>query len=332
MGNRNNNQEVPPSSQNFLAPRVISFGSYISWTPVSGATSYEIYKDDFLIETQTDTIYNVGDLDKDSQFYIFAQKSDTDQSVKSNIVTVSKNCDFAENEILDLSDWGNLSITVDSSIRKIVVHKKGIPLNFDCNIAERSTDLIFDLSDVTLNGSINCGSDYSRLTKDYNVIFNINGLCALKGTDGKTSSFVFEDDSEKDGIDGTDGEDALVVPTVILRGDGEFQICGGNGGNGSKGASTTVTSSASIGVGSNGGNGGAAVKTQYFILEMTASSIVTIKDGRGGEKGPPGDNNSIITGPLISMMWGDVYDIGKNGMSGKSILGRKTITGGKLKY
>ena len=68
-GNTNNNHEVPPSSQAILATRIISFGSYISWAPVSGATTYEIYKDNCLIKTQTSTIYDVGNLDKDSEFY-----------------------------------------------------------------------------------------------------------------------------------------------------------------------------------------------------------------------------------------------------------------------
>ena len=331
-GNANNNHKVPDSSQELLAPHIMSFGSYLSWSPVSGATSYEIYRDNTLIQTQTDTTFRVGDLDRDSEFYILAQKNTTGQSAKSNVAVVSKNCNFADSEILDLSEQESCSTTIDPMIRKIVVHKANASFDFECDIAERTTDLTFDLANVTLNGSIHCGNGYSRLTNDYNVIFNITGSCSLMGITGTTSSIVFEDDSEKDGIDGTDGEDALIVPTVIMRGDGEFGICGGDGGNGSKGASTTTTSSASIGVGSNGGNGGAAVKTQYFIMEMSAGSFVTIKDGNGGKKGSPGDNNSIITGPLISMMWADVYDIGKNGADGKSVLGSKIITSGKLNY
>ena len=82
-----------------------------------------------------------------------------------------------------------------------------------------------------------------------------------------------------------------------------------------------------------GGNGGAAVKTSHMILRMDSGNCsVSLSDGKGGLKGKPGKNGSIYTGPTVSLMWNDMFDIGKAGNDAKSVMVVKKIVTGKLVF
>ena len=124
------------------------------------------------------------------------------------------------------------------------------------------------------------------------------------------------------------------MPSTVVVGSGNLSVSGGNGGNGGVGSSTTEYEKVSgPGPGANGGNGGSAMKTSHLFLNMDGGEYsVSISDGKGGLKGKPGKNGSIYTGPLATIMWGDVYDIGKAGVDGKSIVVSRKVLKGKLVF
>lgn len=321
-------------SDKISAPRIISYGSYLTWNSVNYATDYDIYKNDVLVDTTSSTSYEFKELDKDEEFFVIAKDTKNNRFSKpSNTVIASKNTHFFDSEILDLSGKSSFYGTISASIRKVVVHKQvSTKLDFFAYIDPRNSDLTFELANVTLTGQIATqDKQYSRLTDDYNVIINVTGNCSINGQNGISQTDIWEDNSEMDGIDGGNGLDAIIAPTVVVKGNGSLTVRGGDGGNGGKGASTTQWSDKTIGKGSNGGNGGSGILTQYLVVDMdNDNSKVEVYGGSGGSKGNPGDNVSSITGPLVSMMYETVYNIGKPGASGKSVVGVVIVNKGKV--
>lgn len=336
--NSNINRQPPPVSTQLLAPYATYFGTYLSWDEVQGADRYNVYCDGQLLGTTNQTSYIPSELDKDCQFYVVAENSISDIiSANSNVVEVSKNCNFSTDEILDLTSSSYFASTISPSIRKVIIGNNSYSTFSLCaELAERKHDIIFELNNVTVSGSIvTANSSYRRSDNDYNVILNVNGECSINGINGQDGTDYSDpmfDNKEFDAGKGTDGRDAMIIPTAVITGNGNLTISGGNGGNGGKGSSTTTWESVNgPGAGADGGDGGAAIKTSYLIIDMQDYLCnVSIVDGSGGNKGTPGENNSIITGPVASLMWDDMYDIGKSGENGESIILTKKIFKGEL--
>lgn len=332
---KSNNNISPPNIDTTVSPpRILSFNSYISWDKINYADSYDIYKNDIFIDSVTSTQYLIGDLTEDSTYYVIAKNNQNYKfSNPSNVITVSKNKNFFQDEILNLSNSSSYNGTISSQVREVIIDKAEFcSMRFNCSIESRDRDLIFELNNVKLNGFIKSkNDDYSRLKNDYNVIFDITNNCEIKADNGLTPDIVFDDNSEHDGIDGGKGDNAIILPTVIIRGSGNITISGGNGGNGGNGASTTTWSDKTIGKGSNGGDGGNGIITQYLIIDMVnEESLIKVYGGTGGAKGTPGNNVSLLTGPLVSAMWDDIYDIGKKGNNGVSVIGIINTIKGQL--
>lgn len=337
-GNSNNNKTPPPTSNNIIAPYLISFGTYLSWENVNYATEYDIYCDGQYVETISQTNYQLNSVNSDVEYYIVAKNSNNN-SKKSNTVLVSKSNNYSDVEILDLSNKSSFSATIPSSVRKIIIgNNKNSTFYLSASISERIYDLTFELHNVSITGSVFTDDGaYSRTKCNYNVIFNLIGDCSLEAEDGRNGFDFSEskyDNTELDAGKGSDGGNAIVAPTVIITGSGNFVVSGGDGGDGGVGASTTTwESSKAPGKGSDGGDGGVGIKTSYFILNYNNGGYtVQVSDGKGGKKGIPGGNNSIITGPIASAMWNDVYDIGKAGADGISIFGKKKLLNGSLVF
>ncbi len=333
--NTNNNRK-PASAPMLLAPYVMTLGDVLSWEAVTGATEYQIYCNGQAIAETENTQYVLGVRTQDEHYYVVASNGQK-SSEKSNEVIAWKNTNFSQEEILDLSDKSSLKSNISQSIKKVVIKKEVVTdFHWAGTIEARESDILFELKNVTLNGSIKTtDGKYDRSTHNYSVIFLVEGTCVLRantgmnGDDYSGSSWI---NSEIDGGDGKDGKVALTVSTAIFKGNGSLQIYGGNGGNGGDGASTSTWEAVNgPGAGSNGGNGGAAIKSSYFVLQMETIGWISYTEGSGGKKGEPGENNSIITGPGASLMWNDMYDIGKNGSSGSSSLGKRIIIQGSLK-
>lgn len=337
-GNTNNNKKPPQTETKILAPYVISFGNYLSWDEAKNADEYDVYKNGVYLETTAKTFYFTQETSGDDEYYIVAKNKDM-QSEKSNIAFVSKNKNFASDEILDLTDKSNFHGTIAPEIRRVIIgNDTDSVFGILAEIEDRTSDLTFLLNNVTVNGSIfTKNRSYSRKDNNYSVIFDVTGECAIRGEnglDGSDWSDARFDNLEFIAGEGENGQDAVIVPSAVVVGSGNLSVCGGNGGNGGVGSSTTEYETVSgPGPGANGGNGGSAVKTSHLFLNMNGGEYsVSISDGKGGLKGKPGKNGSIYTGPLATIMWSDVYDIGKAGVDGKSIVVSRKVLKGKLVF
>ena len=317
---KNPNIEVPDAKEEKLtSPFIRNFSDYIVWDEVKNANSYEIYLDDKLILETDEHNYTIGEINNDKKVYVIA-KNDNIKSEKSNILNIEKNISFSTNEILDLSGKTSYKKAISSEIRKIVISNK---IELDLMILERNIDLVIELNDADIIGSIYTKDYiYNKSEMDYSVIFELNGDCyieSLNGNNGMDYSMSEYNNSATDGENGRNGYDSVVVPALIINGEGNLNITAGDGGNGGKGSATTTFEAVNgPGKGSNGGNGGSAIKTSTLLLDFIGE--INYKNGNGGTKGKPGNNGSIITGPVASMMWNDVYDIGKDGNVGQSII------------
>lgn len=338
-GNSNNNRVPPLLSSQLLPAHLISFGSYLSWDAVNNAESYDVYEEGIYVATTTQTDYQTGELASDTEYYVIA-KNGGKQSLESNTVTVSKNCNFASDEVLDLTGTNTFNAYISPTIRKVIIGKDYVnSFDLSAKISERTCDLIFELHNVEISGSIFTHDEtYSRTKNDYSVVFDLVGNCSIKGDDGKNGddySDKIYNDSEKDATNGTNGKDTIIVPTVVVTGHGDFTVFGGNGGKGGVGASNSTWSQCLPGKGADGGDGGTAIKTSYLVVNMDIGVYtVSVIDGKGGEKGKPGNCNSItiITKTWVSLLWNSQYDIGKFGSDGRSVLGTRKIIKGELVF
>ncbi len=317
-----------------LSPHVTSYGEFIAWDDVPEAEHYEIYKDGELIESVSDSLYRVGELEADTKYSIIAVDANGQKTEPSNTVNVSKNV-YSQSEILNLGSR-DYKGTVKSSIRKVILGgDSSVNASLDLRLEKRNADLVIEMKNIAVSGSIYTDDgSYKRADHDYNVIFRVDGACSIAGLDGD-DGFDYSDsvynNKEIDGGDGSDGDVAVLVGSAVVCGGGSLMLYGGKGGNGGNGSASTKNEKKNgPGAGSNGGDGGSAIKCSYFALDMQDGGTVGITDGTGGKKGEPGVNGSIFTGPAASVMWKDMYDIGKAGKAGKSVLSRKKIIKGTL--
>ncbi len=316
------------------APNVMAFGDYISWEEIKDAEKYEIYCDEVLIDTTDKTTYTFGEIDEDISVYIRAINGKK-KSKDSNTVVLCKTKKFLESEIIDMSELTEYSAIIQSNIRKIIIgNEMQSEFILNCEIADRIADLTFELHNVDIvGGLITQSKTYLRSDNNYNVIFNINGECSFTGLDGE-NGFDYSGSSYKNqeinAKKGEDGKSALTLPSIIVTGTDNFTIKGGNGGKGGRGSSSADWADALPGKGANGGDGAGAVKTSYLLVKLSPEKRVVIIEGTGGEKGLPGINGSVLTGPWVSMAWGN-YDIGKQGKVGESIITTKKLISGNLK-
>ncbi len=318
----NNNIDVPDLSDNYnkiTSPYIRNFGSYIIWNECKNANQYEIYVDNVLIDTVVDEMYDLGTIKKNINLYVKACNNSI-KSEKSNEISVDKNSNFNTNEILDLTTCSSYIDIIGDNIKKIIISNN---IELDLEIADRKNDLIFELNNASIIGSIYTESkNYNKQDLNYNVIFNLNGdssIKALNGINGDDFSNSAFDNLEKDAGEGTNGKDTLIVPSLVVFGQGNLSIIAGDGGDGGIGSSTTTWEAVNgPGKGANGGDGGKAIQTSTVFLNFVGE--FNVQNGKGGLKGKPGNNGSIITGPAASMMWDDVYDIGEDGNDGVSII------------
>lgn len=325
-----------------------SYGNFIRWNEISKAEKYLIYENGECVSTITDSLtYESENRTEDIEIYVEAIANEK-RLKKSNKITLYKNTNFNEStEVLTLDGTikytdliGKSSSQIDcikvkKNIRKIVLASNFNSIygaNIDIKILNRSADLNIEIESAVLKCSIydeNLNYDYT--TNPYVTIFNIKGDCSITGPNGSNGKSISETNTEKKGEDGSNGENGLLLPSITISGDGNLNITGGNGGNGGNGSSTTTRASAKPGKGSNGGNGGAGVLATYLSANMEVSSLVQIADGKGGTKGNPGDNGSLLTGPACTVVWSSVYDVGKSGTVGESSF-TKNIKSGKIYY
>lgn len=337
-GSAGQNRKPPKVSDDMLAPRIISFGNILWWDDVIKATDYEVYRNDVLCDTVKTAMFRLTNVTEDSEYFVVAvDKKTSERTEKSNIVTVSQNNNFTAEQTLDLTGGGSYSGEIPPSVRQVIIGGASrSDFNLSAVLQERANDITFVISNVSITGFIATENfSYKRADNDYNVIFDVTGQCAVKGPtgdDGFDYSEKIYDNKEIDAGSGSNGGSPLVLSSIVVCGSGNLSIVGGNGGNGGIGSSTTKWEAVNgPGAGADGGDGGDAVKCAYLVVDMDSDECnVCISDGVGGAKGKPGTNGSIITGPPATAMWKDMYDIGKAGKNGKSVIGSKKIIRGSV--
>ena len=326
--NSNNNRSVPKLA-NDSNPKIIDLGNVLVWT--TNDDQYEVFCDNTSIEENSTGIYFLPEtIENDSPYYVKNLRS----GLTSNVINVKKNI-FSDSEILSIANSESYSGIISSTIKKIIVGSKE---HYDENVAlslvidDRTDNLIVELNSVNVVGYIHSKNNNYK-DSIYNIIIDNYGDSSIRSNDGRTgldfSSSVY-DDTESDAGAGIPAEDTLVNSKIVFIGSGNLGIYAGNGGNGGIGSGTTSESYKYPGRGSNGGDGGSAIKTSYLVVSSYDGSLnVKYKDGLGGQKGLPGVNGSIFSGPLASMVWGN-YDNGVNGNPGKSYFGTKYILRGEF--
>lgn len=333
-----NNTHYQEDEQPFTisAPYVVSLGNIIRWDACKNADEYVIFQDDVKILTTTETQVEVEDASTDHKYTVIARNTENNtESEKSNIALVSKSFGFGQNEILELDpqELGTY-YTISSSIRKIVC-KSDEPMVVESNfiIHDREYDLFFELENITFSSMKQAvittqDGTYSRADQNWNLIFTVSGKCGVKGMDQTFVPAQPSDNTEKRGSNGMPGTDAIVAPTVVVRGSGEFTVSGGDGGVGGRGANSTTWATNYYGDGGNGGVGGDGIVSQFFVLQMESDGVVYVNSGIGGARGAPGVNGSILTGPWSTADYNEHY--GTAGKNGTALRGSIITLGGTL--
>lgn len=335
-GNSNGNIKPPNLSDSVVSPYVTQYGGMLNWYKINGAVKYEIYKDGNYIDSTTSDIYQTADFDSDHEYSVVAVDKEDKKSAKSNAVVVYKRGNFKQEEIIYYNSSVNGSkIVVESGVRKLVFGIEEKDPSVEIIIKDRVADLIIELESVNLSGKTDkdcISTEDGKRGKDWNLIFEIEGDCSITGGAGWSADpeFSYAIDTEMNGRPGKDGKRAIVASKIVVEGNGTLALHGGKGGNGENGSATSSGASAVPGKGSNGGNGGDGVFCDAIVLNSINLTKVELKGGKGGNKGNPGANGSVLTGPACSLVWGTVYDIGKPGTAGISLVGMSIVFNGNL--
>lgn len=322
------------TSAKLLPPHIVSFNTYLEWQAIEYATGYKIYCNGNFVEEVTKTRYETGNINSDCKYEVVAV-NEVAESKKSNSVKVSKNCNFNADEILNCRGMLSGEIKIGENIRKVTGVESASSSYLDFIIEERTSDLIFELRGAQFLGSIKThDGNTSRAAHNFNVIFSVSGECKIKGnngTDGRSFNTSEYDNKCRDGYDGNGGQTCVAVPTLIVCGTGCLALSGGNGGNGGNGSNAYgLFNTAKPGKGSYGGNGGAALLTEYLILDAIKEDFtLSVSDGKGGKKGVLGASNGNVIGSSSTLV-DSSYWYFTDGKDGQTQIGKSVINKGKL--
>lgn len=311
------------------SPKIFVCGNVIQWAAVKNAVSYEIYVDDEHYDSTTELFYIFVDLQKDAEVTVTAKNKNEKESSKSNSVTIQQTSEFSNEETLTINLGVNSKYSINESIKYVKL--SGSATRGEIKIGEnRRTNLIIELQDVNMTSytDSSCISTENSFLGEvpFVVIFIVKGTNALTGATPSQPSSVPEANSKRKGATGGTGSCPVILPTMVIIGDGALKLTGGQGGAGGVGAASTTWSTSVYGDGGDGGNGGDGLQCNTLYLK-DGVKLTTI-GGEGGKGGSPGENGSIITGPWNTSNWNQHY--GKSGSSGSSYVGEKiVITGGE---
>ena len=305
------------------SPEIETYGNVVAWEAVEDAVSYNIYVDDVAVGTTEENHYVLQNLTKDSSVTVTAVDENGKESKKSDKAEIQKSIGFSEAETLEITEIGEH--IVDSAIKYVKV--RGAFISTGITIKEnRTADLYIELDNVTMTSgkANNCVRtenntlDASKL--HFTVIFILKGDNSLTGASQTgTPAPQTPTNSQKKGTNGESGRSAIVLPTVVMTGEGSLTLKGGNGGNGGEGASSSGWSTSLYGDGGNGGEGGGGIKCTTLVLALEKGSRVSAFGGEGGTGGSPGENGSIVSGPVGTAAW--YLHFGSNGANGKGLTG-----------
>lgn len=302
-------------------PKITCYGNVVFWDEVEGADSYLVNVGEEQKEVFTN-YYICDNLSVSQQVYV-RTKAGEKVSKKSNTVSVIKTTGFAQDESygISLTDQKTYDILPSYNYVKISGSASGSQIK----IQNRTRDLVIELNDVTLAASqghdciATLDGKYDTSELNFDVVFIVNGSNKITGSNYSTTPSKQPENSGKYGVRGGDGGNGIVLPNVVVTGQGSLSVYGGKGGNGGDGADSSGMSTSSNGSGGNGGNGGSGVLCSNFIMATGVDGIVKLYGGDGGNGGKKGKNGSIMSGP-----WVDIAQSRKDGdagSNGKSYVG-----------
>lgn len=313
------------------SPKIFACGNVIQWAAVKNAVSYEIYVNNEHYDSTIELFYIFVDLSKDSDVTVTAKNENGKESSKSNSVTIQQTSEFSNEESLTISLGVNSKYSINESIKYVKL--LGSTTWGEIKIREnRSSNLIIELQDVNMTSytdSSCISTENSSLDElPFVVIFIVKGTNMLTGSTPSQPSSVPEANSERKGATGGVGSCPVILPTMVIIGDGTLKLTGGKGGTGGVGAASTTWSTSVYGDGGDGGNGGDGLRYNALYIK-DGVRLMTI-GGEGGKGGSPGGNGSVITGPWNTSNWNQHY--GKSGSDGSAYVGEQIIITGGEQY
>jgi len=302
-----------------------TIGDTIIWSKVTNAVEYEIYEGNQLIATTDKTYYSVGDLNLDKNYQIKAiAKDGYIDSKLSKQITVKMNAIYTQDEIQTIYLDNDTTYQIQQSIKKVVVYmKSGLQnaVNTQLLMLERNDNLIIELNNVSMNAPDNKAAistlyeQYSKYEINYSLTLVINGTNRLVGGNSNETPNQPSVNTGTIGLTGYQGKSAIIMSSIVIKGNGELELIGGNGGQGGVGADSQGLSTATYGNGGKGGDGGNGVSCYKYVINMMSIGKVISTGGDGGLGGAPGANGSIITGPINTGRWVNSYgDVGYKGI------------------
>lgn len=328
-------QSSSKSNGKIEAPTLNVIGNTMYWEPIDNALSYDIYCNDILLTNTTNCYYITDDLECTTQFYVITKspKGSDKDSQPSDKVAISKQTGYSAAETMNLNlSSGN--VTIPANINYVIV--SGSLDNTSLLIASRTEDIKIELNNVTWTSSekYSCITTADRtfdLEKNkFSATIVVNGTNVLTGHDYLSTPAQPATNSGQNGSKGGEGGSGIVLPKVAITGSGSLTLVGGKGGPGGKGADSSGFSTAVYGNGGDGGNGGSGIKCSLVILSMASTGIVKAYGSTGGSGGYPGNNGSILTGPLYTSSYKEHY--GNAGESGQSLVGEIKQFGGTYMF
>ena len=317
-------------SSKLTAPSLSVIGNTIYWEPVESASSYDVYKNNNFLTTVSDTYYIAEGNEADSQYYVIAKAAEgAKDSDKSDPVIIHKQSGFSVDEIMEIELSSNC-YTVPANINCVSV--TGNASGAYILVADRTRDLVIELNGVKMTSPqgksciMTDDGTYDASEKKYSVTIKVSGTNVLTGSDYTSVPATPQDNTGQKGTKGGSGGSGIILPNVCITGDGSLTLDGGNGGPGGTGAASSGWSTAVYGNGGDGGNGGCGIKTTNAVLAMSLTGVLKAYGGKGGSKGRPGSNGSILSGPWATAKWDSCY--GSMGTDGTAIIGEfKQLSG-----
>lgn len=305
-------------------PQIESIGNVIQWQPIEKAEEYDILFNEKVIATTKDTYYILETVEEVGQINVVA-KTEKRSSDKSNGVRAIKTENFKQYETQTVELKNNNKINVAPNINYVTV--TGTAINTCLIIAERTTDIVIKLENVTMTSpnGFSCiatvDNNYDSTKNNFSAIIIAEGINTLNGKSVTVLPSQPATNSEKDGQDGIEGGSGIVFPKIAIMGSGSLTLSGGNGGKGGKGADSAGWVAAVFGDGGDGGDGGYGIKATKIAVAMEYSGICKCSGGEGGKGGNPGANGSIISGPIYSAAGNYERYYGKDGEPGGATIG-----------
>lgn len=315
-------------------PKISAYGNVIYWEAVADAAEYQVYAEGASIGTTTDTYYVLDDLSVDSDITVTAKNAQGKESKESNAITVQQSVGFVDEETMEIELTSEKEYKVSSNVKFVKVSGEASSVGFTIE-KNRTDDLYVELDQVTMvsGATNNCFRTENNIMDaeelKFAVIFILKGNSALTGASITTvPEPQTEANSQKKGINGESGRTPIVLPTVIMTGNGDLTLKGGDGGNGGTGAPSSGMSTSLYGDGGNGGEGGGGLKCTTLVLALGKGCRVFATGGNGGEGGSPGSNGSLVSGPVGTLAW-DLH-FGADGSVGKNLTGQLVTFSGKF--